>query len=94
MRAVLRLLAVFTLVLGIGPAGTAWAGADQGTPDEAKAMAEKAAALVQQEGFDKATAAFAAASGPFRDRDLYVYIWNTEGKCLFNAGTPSLGARP
>jgi cytochrome c len=90
MRAVLRLLAVLTLIFGIAPWGTARAAADQGTPDEAKAMAIKAAAVMQAEGFDKATAAFAVADGPFRDRDLYVYIWNTEGKCLFNAGTPAL----
>lgn len=90
MRAFLRLFAVVTLILGILPVNSTWAGADQGTPDEAKAMAEKAAVLLQEEGFEKATAAFAVADGPFRDRDLYVYIWNTDGKCLFNAGTPSL----
>jgi cytochrome c len=90
MRAVLRLFAVATLILSIVPTSASLAGEDRGTPAEAQAMAEKAAALVQSDGFDKATAAFTAANGPFRDRDLYVFMWNTEGKSLFNAGSPAL----
>jgi cytochrome c len=79
MRTFLRLLAVTTIILVMAPIGATRA-ADRGTPEEAKVMAKKATALVQSEGFDKATAAFAAVGGPFRDRDLYVFIWNTEGK--------------
>lgn len=89
-RQIVRLLAIGTVIAaGITTRG-AWAAPGEGTPDEAKAMAEKAAVLLKADGFDKATVAFGAADGPFRDRDLYVYIWNTDGKCLFNAGTPSL----
>jgi cytochrome c len=62
-----------------------------GTPEEAKAMALKAAALLRSDGFDKAAAEFnQKTDGPFHDRDLYVYIWNTDGKCLVNPGTPAL----
>lgn len=90
MRSFLRFVAIITLIATITPAGRAWAAAGEGTPDEAQVMAEKAAVLLKAEGFDKATTKFAVADGPFRDRDLYVYIWNTDGKCLFNPGTPAL----
>ncbi len=82
----LLILPVLTMLL-VG--GSALAG-DRGTPEEAKAMAIKAAALVQADGLDKAKAAFAQADGPFHDRDLWVFIWNTEGTCVFSGATPSL----
>ena len=52
-----------------------WAGADFGTPEEAKAMLEKAVAAVKQ---DKAKAldAFNAGEAGFKDRDLYVWCAN------------------
>src|SRR6476620_1123312 len=51
------------------------AAADFGTPEEAKAMLEKAVAAVKQ---DKAKAldAFNAGEGGFKDRDLYVFCAN------------------
>ena len=51
------------------------AAADFGTPEEAKAMLEKAAAAVKQ---DKAKAldAFNAGEAGFKDRDLYVWCAN------------------
>ena len=51
------------------------AAADFGTPEEAKAMLEKAIAAVKQ---DKAKAidAFNAGEGGFKDRDLYVWCAN------------------
>jgi hypothetical protein len=51
------------------------AAADFGTPEEAKALLEKAIAAVKQ---DKAKAldAFNAGEGGFKDRDLYVWCAN------------------
>ncbi len=43
-----------------------------GTPDEAKALSEKAAALVNQEG-EGAFVVFAAGDGGFVTKDLYVF---------------------
>jgi signal transduction histidine kinase len=63
---------------------------DRGTPDEAKAMAVKAAALVQSEGIEKATGSFSQQDGPFHDRDLWVFVWNADGKCVFSGATPTL----
>jgi hypothetical protein len=54
------------------------AAADFGTPEEAKAMLEKAVAAVKQ---DKAKAldAFNAGEAGFKDRDLYVWCANASG---------------
>jgi cytochrome c len=45
-----------------------------GTPEEAKAMVEKAAALITSEGQDKAFAVIDNSSGPFVNGDLYVFV--------------------
>jgi signal transduction histidine kinase len=57
---------------------SAFAGAN-GTADEAKAMVDKAVQLLSSEGKDKAFAQFDDSSGPFVDRDLYVFVLNFEG---------------
>jgi len=46
-----------------------WAAADFGTPEEAKAMLEKAVAAVKQDAFN-------AGEAGFKDRDLYVWCAN------------------
>jgi signal transduction histidine kinase len=58
-----------------------------GTPQEAKAMLEKAVAALQA---DKAAAlkSFTAGTPPFKDKDLYVFCFDTTG--LYTAH----GARP
>src|ERR1022692_1815690 len=48
------------------------------TPDEAKAMAEKAAALVAADG-EKAFPAFADADGDFHKGELYVVVIDRKG---------------
>lgn len=59
-----------------------WAGAamaqDQGTPEEAQAMAERAAALYQEVGAEAAFEAF-TNSPDFHDRDLYVFAIDSSG---------------
>ena len=59
------------------------------TPEEAKAMSEKAAALVDQDG-DNAFATFAAADGGFLAKDLYVFCMDLEGNMLSHAKKPEL----
>jgi cytochrome c len=53
--------------------------ADRGTPDEAKAMVDRAVALIAKEGNEKAYAVISENPGPFVDRDLYVSIVNFDG---------------
>jgi cytochrome c len=63
-----------------------------GTPDQAKAMAEKAAAHFRQAGTATAIADFAKPE--WRDRDLYVVvIRSSDGIMLANAATPALVGR-
>lgn len=63
--------------------------ADMGTPDEAKALSEKAAAWVNQAG-ESAFATFAAEDGGFITKDLYVFCMDLEGKMLSHAKKPNL----
>jgi signal transduction histidine kinase len=76
------------LAFVLGLSGTANAG-DYGTKEEAKAMAEKAAALVKenpQEAFKK----FQAKDTGFIDRDLYVFVFDKEGKFIAHGTKPVL----
>lgn len=61
--------------------------ADNGTPDEAKAMVEKAVALIQAEGKDNAFKKIDDKSGSFVDRDLYVFVISLESGNTVAHGT-------
>lgn len=76
------LVAVF---LAMAPA----AAAERGTLDEAKAMAEKAAAFLKAEGRDKALAAF-NGDAQFKDRDLYVFALSPDGTNIAHGVNPAL----
>ena len=60
---------VLSAAVAFAPATLA---AGQATPDEAKALALKAADYLKTNGPEKAWAAFNATDGDFHDRDLYV----------------------
>jgi hypothetical protein len=63
---------------------------DGGTPEEAKAMALKAALFLQQQGPDKAFPVFNDKAGPFHDRDLYVMVYDTTGKNVSHGANTAL----
>jgi len=73
-------------------APAAWA-AGQATPDEAKAMAIKAAEYLKATGPDKAFPAFDAKDGPWHDRDLYVIVQNNQGVIVAHGTNPGLIGR-
>jgi cytochrome c len=64
--------------------------ADMATPDEAKALSQKAQAAVNDMGKDKAFAAFSAADGGFKEKDLYVFCMDMDGVMLSHAVKPEL----
>lgn len=80
---------IFTAIACAALMSTANA-ADMATPDEAKAMSQKAQAAVNDMGSDKAFAAFGAADGGFQEKDLYVFCMDLEGKMLSHAKKPQL----
>lgn len=64
--------------------------AGQATPDDAKAMATKAAEYLKSVGPDKAFAEFDAKEGPWHDRDLYVYVLSDDGVMRAHGTNPGL----
>ena len=63
--------------------------AEMGTVEEAQAMSEKAAELVNEKGND-AFDVFADKEGDFQDKDLYVFCMDLEGLMLSHAVKPDL----
>jgi cytochrome c len=64
--------------------------ANTGSPDEAKAMVEKAVKMLESQGKDKAFAAFNDPAGGFVDRDLYVFVINHEGVTVSHGANKAL----
>lgn len=74
---VLLLTAMFLLVIsGISLA------ADKGSKAEAEAMVKKAIAYVKEVGKEKALAEFSNPKGKFIDKDLYIFVYDMNGKVL------------
>lgn len=71
-------MVLFT-ALAATAAGSVYA-SDMATPEEARAMSLKAQAAVTAMGREKAFAAFADPNGDFRDRDLYVFCIDMDGR--------------
>jgi len=67
--------------------------ADRATPDEAKAMAIKAAAYLTSAGPETALPAFSDRNGPWHDRDLYVFVDDSKGVMVANGTNPGLIGR-
>ena len=77
----------FGLTLLLAPVAHA---AGQATPDDAKAMAIKAAEYLKSVGPDKAFPEFDAKEGPWRDRDLYVTVQDAKGVMVAHGTNPGL----
>jgi signal transduction histidine kinase len=90
MKKVLAVL-VIGCVLAAG-AGVA-AAADTGSKDEAVALVKKAIALIKANGPDKAYVEFSNPKGPFVDRDLYIAVYDMNGKCLAHGANAKMIGR-
>jgi cytochrome c len=73
--------------------GSAVQATGQATPEEAKAMAVKAAEFLKANGPDKAFTAFNEKDGPWHDRDLYVIVQNDKGIMLMHGNNPGLAGK-
>ena len=76
------LLSAIGAFLVVGPAFAA----DQATKDEAVAMVQKAVAYIKAQGPDKAYGEISDRKGQFVDRDLYVVVYQLDGKVLAHGG--------
>ncbi|MGC2061490.1 MAG: cache domain-containing protein [Thermodesulfovibrionales bacterium] len=56
--------------------------AEFGTKAEAEALVKKAVAYIKETGKDKAFAEFGNPKGKFVDRDLYIFVYDMNGKCV------------
>ena len=63
--------------------------ADQGTAAEAEAMVKKAVAFIKAQGPEKAYDEFTNGK-QFKDRDLYVVVYDLNGKNLAQGANPKL----
>ena len=73
-----RLLPLVAIIAVTGAA----AAADGAGKDDAVSMVKKAAAFIKAEGPDKAYAEISNKAGQFIDRDLYVVVYQLDGKVL------------
>lgn len=64
--------------------------ADFASKDEAVAMVKKAVAFIGQNGAEKAYAAFDTKGGAFTDRDLYIVVYDLNGKVLAHGANEKL----
>ncbi|WP_187358868.1 cache domain-containing protein [Pseudoduganella aquatica] len=75
-----------TLLLAQLPARAA----ERGNADEAMAMAKKAIAYLKAHGKEKAFAEINDPRGQFTDRDLYVVVYDLNGKNLAHGQNPRM----
>ena len=86
MKLIVSLFAALVLFASSAPAPAA----DKGTKPEAIAMVKKAVETIKANGPEKAYAQFAKTDGGFRDRDLYVLVYDLGGVCLAHGANPKL----
>jgi cytochrome c len=63
-------------------AGSITSAAEFGTVPEAEALVKKAIQLIKTEGKEKGFAEINNPKGKFVDRDLYIFVYDMEGKCV------------
>ena len=64
--------------------------ADRATPEQAKSLVADAVAYLKAKGPDEATKAFQDPKGSFRRGELYVFVFDTEGRYVASGANPKL----
>jgi cytochrome c len=77
-----RVLAVTLVAMFLLASFSAVYAAEKGTTVEAEALVKKAVAFMKANGKDKALAEFSNPKGQFVDRDLYIFVYDMNGKCV------------
>ena len=79
---------ISALVATLVSAGTAAMAADGANKDDAVAMVKKAVAFIKEQSPDKAYPEFTSKDAKFIDRDLYVVVYQLDGKVLAHGSNP------
>jgi cytochrome c len=87
MKSIMKLAGAALCALAIQ--GQALA-ADTGTPAQAMAMVKKAGEYLKANGKEKAFAEFSNPNGSFKDRDLYIMVYDMNGVNLAHGANPKL----
>jgi cytochrome c len=64
--------------------------AEFGTAAEAEALVKKGIQLIKAEGREKAFAEINNPKGKFVDRDLYIFVYDMNGKCVAHGFNPKM----
>ncbi|MDI1343299.1 MAG: cache domain-containing protein [Pseudolabrys sp.] len=83
----LKAVAAIALLVAVGTPALA---GEFATKEDATAMVAKAVAFVQAQGPEKAYAEFTGKSAAFVDRDLYVVVYDMDGKVLAHGANAKL----
>ncbi len=75
--------------LALLPFAAAAYGADAGTPAEAEALVKKAGAYIKANGPEKAFEEVTNGKS-LNDRDMYVFVYDMNGKCVAHGANPKL----
>jgi cytochrome c len=75
-------VSIMVVMVLFGMSGVAAAAGKHGTAAEAETMVKKAIAMAKAKGQDAAFAEINNRNGRFIDRDLYVFVYDMNGKCV------------
>jgi signal transduction histidine kinase len=81
---------VVMLLLGLGGIAQAEEKPKHGTAAEAEAMVKKAIASMKSIGKEATFAEINNPKGKFTDRDLYVFVYDMNGKCVSHGQNPKM----
>jgi signal transduction histidine kinase len=76
MKKILKGMMLYLCVLGFQASASA---AERGTADEAVTLVKKAIAYIKTNGKEKAFAEFNNPNGQFKNRDLYIMVYDMQG---------------
>ena len=79
MKRIITVICLTVFMLAVNHVAYA---AEFGSPVEAEAMVKKAVAEIKANGKDKALTEISNPKGKFIDRDLYVFVYDMNGKCV------------
>jgi len=82
MKRLFRLAIVMVILCGLSGNVSGTEKAKHGTAAEAEALVKKAIAFMKSGGKEAAFAEINNPKGRFTDRDLYVFVYDMNGKCV------------